>query len=135
MRCERDLGEGGGERFSLRARLGSGLHAARGLRQLVRREHNAWVHVAATVLVVLTGAALRVSASDWRGLILAMALVWLCEAFNTSIERLCDRLHPSHDAAIGEVKDLAAGGVLVAAIAAALIGLLTFLPRLLERLS
>lgn len=63
-----------------------------------------------------------------------MTLVWATEALNTAIEELCDCVSPGFDPAIGRVKDLAAGAVLVAAVAAALIGLLTLMPPLLERI-
>ncbi|TDW63278.1 diacylglycerol kinase (ATP) [Novosphingobium sp. PhB55] len=120
--------------FSPRARLRSFLFAGRGLRWLVRDEHNARLHLAASLGVVVAGFWLEISAADWRWLVLAMALVWLAEAFNTAVEGLCDRIHPEFDPAIGRIKDLGAGGVLVASIAAALIGVLTLGPPLLARL-
>jgi diacylglycerol kinase (ATP) len=119
--------------FSVRARLKSFVFAGRGLRWLVTDEHNAWLHLAATLLAVAAGLLLQISLSDWRWLVLAIATVWLAEAFNTAIEDLCDRISPEFDRAISRVKDLAAGGVLIASIAAALIGLLTLGPPLLER--
>ena len=121
-------------RFTIHARARSVGYAARGLRQLVAREHNAWIHLAATIAAAAAGLASRLSPSDWRWLVVAAALVWIAEAINTALEALCDHLHPGFDPAIGRVKDMAAGAVLVAAIAAALIGALTFLPRLLERM-
>ena len=121
--------------FSLHARLRSFRYAGRGLRQLLRDEHNAWLHLGATAAVVLTGFWLRITVADWRWLTFAAALVWMAEALNTAIEELCDRLHPGFDSAIGSIKDLAAGAVLIASGAAALIGVLTFGPSLLERLS
>lgn len=121
-------------RFSIRARLKSFVYAGRGLRWLVQDEHNARVHLAASVAAVAAGLVLQISAADWRWLILAIALVWLAEAFNTTIEELCDRLSPEFDIAIGRIKDLAAGGVLVASIAAVLIGMVTLSPPLMEYL-
>ncbi|MET3711543.1 diacylglycerol kinase (ATP) [Sphingomonas trueperi] len=121
--------------FSISARLKSFRYAIRGLRVLVREEHNARVHLAASLCAVAAGAALQLSAAEWRWLVLAIALVWLAEAFNTAIEDLCDRICPDFDPAIGRIKDLAAGGVLVASLAAAAIGLLTLGPPLLRVLT
>ncbi|GAA0749046.1 diacylglycerol kinase family protein [Sphingomonas sp. ABOLD] len=120
--------------FSIGARLKSFRYAIRGLRVLLREEHNARVHLAASLCVVVAGAALRLAVAEWRWLFLAVALVWLAEAFNTAIEDLCDRICPDFDPAIGRIKDLAAGGVLVASLAAAAIGLLTLGPPLLRAL-
>ncbi|AXB77167.1 diacylglycerol kinase family protein [Novosphingobium sp. P6W] len=119
-------------RFTVRARLKSFIFAGCGLRSLVQGEHNARLHLAASLIVVAAGLVLRVSAADWRWLVLAIAMVWLAEAFNTAIEDICDRINPEFDPAIGRIKDLAAGAVLVASIAAALIGLFTLTPPLLE---
>ncbi|MET3722536.1 diacylglycerol kinase family protein [Sphingomonas trueperi] len=118
--------------FSIASRLKSFRYATRGLRVLVREEHNARVHLAASLCAVGGGAALRLSPGEWRWLVLAIALVWLAEAFNTAIEDLCDRICPDFDPAIGRIKDLAAAGVLVASLAAAAIGLLTLGPPLLR---
>lgn len=107
------------------------VHAIRGLRLLVREEANARVHVAATLLAVLAGSTAHVSFAEWRWLALACALVWSAEAFNTAIERVCDRLSRDHDPLIGAAKDVAAGAVLVAALAAGAIGASIFLPHLM----
>lgn len=118
--------------FSIASRLKSFRYATRGLRVLVREEHNARVHLAASLCAVAAGAVLRLSLAEWRWLMLAIALVWLAEAFNTAIEDLCDRICPDFDPAIGRIKDLAAAGVLMASLAAAAIGLLTLGPPLLR---
>jgi diacylglycerol kinase (ATP) len=71
---------------------------------------------------------MHVSVADWRWLILSITIVLAAEAGNSAIEQLCDLLHPGQHPAIKRVKDLAAGGVLLCAVAAALIGAATFLP-------
>lgn len=119
-------------RFSISARFRSFIFAWRGLRMLVRNEHNARLHLAATLSVVAAGLLLQVSAGDWRWLLLAIALVWLAEAFNTAIEELCDRIEPDFDEVIGRIKDVAAAAVLVASATAAGIGLLTLGPPALS---
>lgn len=118
--------------FSPRERLRSFVYAGRGLRWLVQDEHNAWLHIAASAAVIGAGIALKVSLADWRWLVIAIALVWVAEAINTAVEELCDRVSPGFDPSIGRVKDLAAGGVLAASMAAAVIGLLTLGPPFLR---
>lgn len=120
--------------FSLRHRLASFGYAASGLILLVRREPNAQLHVLASLIVVASGIAFQVSTTDWCWLIGAMAAVWMAEAFNTAIEVLCDRVCPERDPAIGNVKDLAAGGVLITAMAAGAVGLLVFMPHVARHL-
>ena len=117
-------------RFSLRRRLASFRHAVRGIGSLLREEHNARIHLAATAVVIATGFFLEVSRMDWALLLIAIALVWLAEALNSALEYLADVAHPDQHPLIGKAKDVAAGGVLLVAIAAVAIGLLVFLPYL-----
>ncbi len=117
--------------FSLRSRFKSFGYALSGLGLLLKAEHNAWIHLAATIAVIVVSFALGISVSDWRWIVLAIGLVWSGEAFNTAIEGLCDIVSPGFDERIRVVKDVAAGGVLVFAAAAALIGILTLGPYFL----
>ncbi len=115
-------------RFSIAARLKSFTHAFAGFAFMLSTQHNAWLHLIATALVVAAGFVLKVSAEDWRWLIAAIALVWLAEAINTAFEYLCDVVSPEFHESVRRAKDIAAGAVLVSAIAAALIGAITFAP-------
>lgn len=114
--------------FSIGARLRSFVHAGRGLRSLVRSEHNAWLHLAATGAAIGAGLALQIDGADWRWIAVAVLWVWSTEALNTAIEQICDLVSPEPDERIRVVKDVAAGAVLVSAAGAALIGAFTFLP-------
>jgi diacylglycerol kinase (ATP) len=62
----------------------------------------------------------------------AIILVWSAEAFNTALEELADALHPERDPGIGRAKDVAAAAVLIAALGAAVIGMLVFVPHLVD---
>jgi diacylglycerol kinase (ATP) len=121
--------------WSLRARAQSFVDAGRGIAALLASEPNAQIHLVASIAAVALGLWLGLSASEWCWIALAIALVWVAEAFNSALEALADAVHPSRDPRIGRAKDLAAGAVLVAAIAAAVIGALLFGPRLFARLS
>ena len=79
---------------------------------------------------VAAGIALRIDADEWRWLILAIALVIAGEAMNTGIEQACDAIGGRSEP-IRHAKDAAAGGVLVLAIAAVLIGFGIFVPHLI----
>ena len=102
-------------------------NAWRGVVALIRTQRNARIHLAATVGVIVLGLVKGVGKGDWIALSLAIGLVWLAEGMNTAIELLADRVSPEHDERIGRLKDIAAGAVLLAAIAAATVGLIVFL--------
>jgi diacylglycerol kinase (ATP) len=71
-----------------------------------------------------------VGPQDWRWIIVAIALVWVAEIVNTAFEHLCDVVQPDFHVSVKAAKDVAAGAVLIAALAAAAIGVLVFLPYL-----
>lgn len=103
------------------------VHAGRGI-ALASRQRNFRVELAAACLVVLAAGWFRVSAVDWALLVLCIFWVLGMEAMNTALERLADRVSRERDPMLGQAKDLAAGGVLLAALGAAVIGLIVFLP-------
>ena len=100
--------------------------------KLMWQDHNVWVHVPAAIIVTALGAYLEVERSDWLWLVLAISLMWIGETFNTAIEKLTDLASPEYHKLAGEVKDIAAGGVLLCLFCAAIIGILVFYPYLLQ---
>ena len=112
--------------FSLVKRLHSFRHAFRGFRYLAVSQPNAWIHSAATLAVVVFGFGLGLTKTDWCWVTVAVAMVWMAEAFNTAIEVLADEVSQEHRVRIGRAKDVAAGGVLLAALGAAVIGWMVF---------
>jgi len=114
----------------VQARVRSIGHAMAGLAFAVRNEANMRIHLAAAIAAVTAGIMLRIGVEEWRWLILAIALVIAGEALNTAIEQACDAIGGRSEP-IRRAKDAAAGGVLVLAVAAALIGIGIFGPHLL----
>jgi diacylglycerol kinase (ATP) len=114
----------------VQARAKSVGYAVAGLTFAVRNEANMRIHCVAAIAAVVAGIALRIDANEWRWLILAIAFVIAGEALNTAIEQACDAIGGRSEA-IRRAKDTAAGGVLVLAIAAAVIGLGIFVPHLI----
>ncbi len=121
------------KQFSLKARLRSFGYAFEGMWQVVQQEHNAWIHALATVLVIIFGAWLQVTRIEWAILILAMSAVWLGESVNTAVEAIVDMIGEENQYA-KTAKDTAAGGVLFAAIGAAIAGFLILGPPLWVKL-
>jgi diacylglycerol kinase (ATP) len=114
--------------FSVAERLWSVWHAARGVALMARTQHNARIHLAATLLVVALGWWLRITATDWRWLVLAIVLVWAAEAMNTAFEYLCNVVSPEFSPVVRNAKDIGAGAVLICSVGAAVLGVLVFLP-------
>ena len=98
----------------------------------LRTEQNLRIHVAAALAVTAAATVLGVGATQWALLTLCVGGVMSLECLNTALERLADRVTVERDPLIGQVKDAAAGGVLVAALASVVVGLLVFVPAMLD---
>ena len=122
------------EKFSIAKRLKSFTYAFHGLRVLIKEEHNAWIHLFATVCVVAAGILFKISLMEWVAVVFAIGLVFSFEIINTSVEHIANFICPERDDRIKRIKDLAAAAVLVSAITAAVIGLIVFIPKIMELL-
>ena len=105
-------------------------YAFTGIYDLLRSEPNTRIHLLATVCALIAGILLRISKTEWCIILVVIALVWAAEAFNTAIEKLTDHLFPEYHETARFTKDVAAGAVLVCAIAALVCGLIIFIPKL-----
>jgi diacylglycerol kinase (ATP) len=110
-------------------------HAFAGLGQVIRTQHNAWIHALATIVVVAAGLWLQVEKWEWVALLLAIAMVWLAECFNTALELAVDLASPDVHPLARWAKDAAAAAVLVAAIFSLIIGLIIFVPLLAAKVA
>lgn len=117
--------------FRISDRIKSLGFAIEGIGTFFRTQHNAWIHIAAAIAVVVTGFLLKVNTTEWCWLISAIAIVLIAEMFNTAIEFLTDLASPEIHPKAKMVKDVAAGAVLISALAAVAIGLIIFLPKLI----
>lgn len=118
--------------MNLKKRLQSFAWAINGISYAVRTQWNVKFHLFATLSVIVSGFYFQIEKWEWCVVLLCCALVFSLELLNTAIETLADKLHPEQDKLIGLAKDISAGATLVASIFVAVIGLLVFLPHLLE---
>ncbi len=118
--------------FTLRKRLRSFKFAFNGIKLLIEKEHNAWIHCFAAVCVIIAGFVFGISKTEWIAVVFAIGTVLAAEAVNSSIEAIADLVSPGYNEAIKRTKDLAAGAVLILAIAAAIVGLIIFVPKIME---
>jgi diacylglycerol kinase len=114
----------------IRSRIRSFGHAIHGWWYVVRTQQNAWIHVFIAVAVIAVSLWLRLAARDWVVIILLIAMVFIAEFLNTAIEVVVDLASPQQHPLAKVAKDVGAGAVLIAAIAAILIGLLILGPPL-----
>lgn len=100
---------------------------------VVRSQQNAWIHVLASISVILLGLWLRLLPRDWAVIILSVALVWTAEFINTALEAVVDLASPEQHELARVGKDVGAAAVLIAAGSSVMIGILILGPPLWER--
>ena len=120
------------EKFSIRKRLKSFQYAFNGIKILISEEPNARIHLLAACCVGIAGWIFRISKGEWIALIFCIAGVFALEAINSAIENLADFVSPEQHETVKKIKDLSAAAVLIAAVAAAIVGLIIFLPKILS---
>ena len=118
-----------GRSGAIGSRLRSVRHAIRGIAVVLRTQRNARIHLAATVIVIGAGLAFGLDVSEWLWIAVAITIVWAAEGFNTALELVADAVSPEPHPGIGRAKDVAAGAVLIAAVGAAVIGILVLGPH------
>ena len=105
-------------------------YALHGIRLMISNEQNAKIHLFTMVIVVVVGYYFHLSTTEWITIVLVSGGVFAAEAFNTSIEALSDTIAPEYNKNIKQVKDFAAGAVLVTSVTAMIVGLIIFLPKI-----
>ena len=117
------------------SRITSFGHAFRGWGHMIKTQQNAWIHTLVASIVTALGLWLQLSTVEWAILVLTIAMVFTAELINTAIEAVVDLASPTYHPLAKVGKDVGAGAVLVAALAAVIVGLLILGPPLWSRLT
>lgn len=113
----------------LSGRIKSIRYAVKGAYKLVTTEHSVMVQSSLAIIMIVAGFLFEIDRYEWMMQILAFGLVLGIESLNTAVEKIADFIHPEFHDKIGFIKDIAAGAVMFAAIAAIAIGLLIYIPK------
>jgi diacylglycerol kinase len=117
-------------KFSIKARFQSFIYAFRGLKHLVKKEHNFRIHLLAIIVVLIAGMYYHISLFEWFFIATAITLVLVLEIINTGIERLANLIFKEKNDDIKIIKDIAATSVLIAAIFSVFIAFFIFYPKI-----
>lgn len=116
----------------IKGRVRSIKYAAKGGWILVTTEHSIITQLIIGIIMTILGFVVGLTTTEWMFQIAAIGLVLVAEAANTSIEHLCDFIHPEQHKKIGTIKDIAAGIPFIAAIIAIIIGLILYVPKIIS---
>lgn len=102
--------------------------ACQGLHFAVISQRNMRIHILIGIAVILLATLLKVSFVEMAVLYITIMFVIVCEVINTALELSLDFLNgKSHHPSVKLIKDIAAGGVLLATINAVIVGAIIFL--------
>lgn len=107
-------------------------YAMRGLIKTIREEQNLKVQGIVAIIVTILAYFLNITRIEWCLLIFAIVLVVVMEIINSAVERVTDVLKPRIHDYVKEIKDIMAAAVMLASVAASIIGLIIFLPYLIS---
>jgi diacylglycerol kinase (ATP) len=119
------------KRFSVRKRIRSFKFAFTGIAEFFVNEHNAWIHLLATIAAIALAFILQCSKTEFILIVLTIGFVWAAELFNTAIEKMADLITTEIHPQIKIIKDLSAAAVLITALAALITGLIIFIPKII----
>lgn len=106
-------------------------YALSGIKLAINEEPNFKIHVILAILALIIGFVLNISRSEWIILMFTIVLVLVLELINTALEEIVDMVSPGIQTKAKIAKDVAAGAVLITAIAAVVVGLVIFLPKII----
>ena len=111
-------------------RLKSVRHAYNGALYLCKTEASIKIQLSMALIVIVAGFYFNISRMEWLFQIAMIGLVLSMEGINTAIEYIADFIHPELHASIGRIKDIAAGAVFMASIAAIVVAIIIYYPKI-----
>jgi diacylglycerol kinase (ATP) len=107
-------------------------YAFRGLKEVIKSEKNAKIHVAMAVLALIACLIFRISLIEFLFVFLSIVLVMFAEIINTAIEKTLDLISQENNHVVQLVKDMSAAAVLITAIGSIVVAGVVFLPKIIE---
>ena len=97
---------------------------------LLKNEASIQVQAVIAVIMTIAGFYYKISYIEWMFQFFAIGLVMSIEGLNTAAEEIADFIHPEQHKKIGFIKDVAAGAVFIASIAAVIVGFIIYFPKM-----
>ena len=107
-------------------------YAFSGIKLCFKDEQNMLIHFTMAILVIIAGFLFRINYIEWIVCLLLIGIVFMMELLNTAIENTCDAVTDKDNQFVKIAKDTAAGAVLMISIISAIIGLIIFVPKIME---
>lgn len=107
-------------------------NAINGIKEIIKTGRNIKIQIAIAILAIIMGIVLRINIIEISILVLTIFFVLVSEFMNTAIEMLADLYTTEYNEKIKILKDIGAGAVTLSAISSVIVGIIMFLPKILE---
>lgn len=107
-------------------------NALNGIKYVFFKERNLKIQLVIGIIAILLGILLKIRLIEWAIIVTIIFMVFFSELFNTAIENVVNMITIEYNEKAKIIKDIAAGGVTIVAIASVIVGLIIFLPKILE---
>jgi len=107
-------------------------NAFNGIVAVAKSERNMKIHLLAAVLVIILSFAFKLSKTELLAVCITIAIVLICELFNTVTEFLVDIIVDVYHPKAKIIKDMAAGAVLISAVMSVVVAYLVFFDKIME---
>lgn len=108
------------------------LFAIEGLKTVFKQEKNFRIHLLVLFIVILLGFLFSLNVLEWSLIIIVSCMVLLTETINTALETMMDYLSPHKHPKVKNIKDMAAGAVLLSVICSVIVGCFMFIPKIIH---
>lgn len=112
--------------------LSTFIYAFQGIKHCYKNEFNFRNHLYLMSAVFLLSILFSINKTEWILVILCCLIVIITEIINTAIENICNLISKDFHPLIKNIKDISAAAVLISAIGSCIIGVLIFLPKILN---
>jgi len=106
--------------------------ALRGFKKAIISEKSLRIHFLIAFIVIIAGLIFKISKTEWLFIIMVIALVLVIEMVNTAVEKILDLVCKEENGEVGFIKDFFASIVLIASLGAMVIGLIIFIPKIIN---
>jgi len=103
-------------------------YALHGIKQSFHNQRNIKIQSCIGILVLLLSVYYQITRTEFYLVLILTFLVLILEMVNTALEKTIDYISLERNKKLGEIKDIMAGAVLMAAFLSAVVGLIIFFP-------
>lgn len=107
-------------------------YAFEGVVTAYKTEQNLRIHTVIAIIVIILGFVFQINNLKWFICLILIGLVLMAEFFNTAIENIVNMITTEVNPYAKKAKDMASSGVLAMAVISAIIGLILFIPEIIE---